>query len=360
MPYWRPYVSVARRRANALREMSKLRKEGRDVEPVAINGRTIALSFWGKAWCDHLESFSDFANRLPRGRTYARNGSVCHLAIKPSRIEAIVSGSELYDVTINIKKLKPTAWQAIKKQCTGQIGSMLELLQGKLSDQVMTIVANRDKGLFPQPGEIEFRCSCPDWADMCKHVAAVLYGVGNRLDSQPDKLFLLRDVDAEELITTPMVISGVGANTATDALANDQLSDLFGIDLDNEVDIPDTSPKQIKRSAKSRATTKTKSRKTRTVKPPVQAKRKQAVGSSSAKKVVAGTKPVEPLPRIRPTGRSIARLRKQLNLSVAEFAAQLGVAPASVYRWESTTERLSLQERPLRALARMHQQAKNK
>lgn len=99
---WSPYVPVAQRRANALCEMARLRKKGKDIQPVRIEGRILARSFWGKGWCDHLESFSDFENRLPRGRTYVRSGSVCHLDIQPGRIEAIVSGSELYNIHIDI------------------------------------------------------------------------------------------------------------------------------------------------------------------------------------------------------------------------------------------------------------------
>jgi uncharacterized Zn finger protein len=140
MAFWAPYVPVAERRARARREMNKLRKKGKDTQPIALEGRTIARSFWGKGWCDHLESFSDFANRLPRGRTYVRNGSVCHLEIRPGRIDAIVSGSELYNVTIEIQKLKAAIWQSIKTKCAGQIGSVLELLQGKLSTEVMRVV----------------------------------------------------------------------------------------------------------------------------------------------------------------------------------------------------------------------------
>jgi len=177
---WRPYVSVAQRRARAAREMNKLRKKGMNIEPIEIQDRNIAHTFWGKAWCKHLERFSDFANRLPRGRTYVRNGSVCHLAIKKGKIEAVVAGSELYNVDIRITALSSTQWKNVRKQCAGQIGSILELLQGELSSQVMGIVTDPAKGLFPQPGDIKLHCNCPDWADMCKHVAAVLYGVGAR------------------------------------------------------------------------------------------------------------------------------------------------------------------------------------
>src|SRR6202453_2822324 len=102
---FKPYVPVAQRRREAQRELEKLRKKGLVVQPVSINGRVIAKTFWGKAWCDNLESYSDYANRLPRGRTYARNGSVVHLEIQPGRIAARVSGSDLYSVEITIAAL---------------------------------------------------------------------------------------------------------------------------------------------------------------------------------------------------------------------------------------------------------------
>src|SRR5499427_9481258 len=230
---WPRYVPVAERRAKARREMDKLRKKGKDIQPVNLDGRTIARSFWGKGWCDHLESFSDYANRLPRGRTYVRNGSVCHLDIRPGRIEVIVSGSELYNIDIRIKELQAATWTSIKDKCSGHIGSMLELLQGKLSDQVMAIVTDRRHGLFPQPGEITLDCSCPDWAGMCKHVAAVLYGVGSRLDSQPELLFLLRDVDPQELIAKAGTALPVAkrAPSAAKVLAAGDLADVFGLDM---------------------------------------------------------------------------------------------------------------------------------
>src|SRR5215468_4190926 len=258
---WGRYVPVAERRAKARREMDKLRKKGKNILPVSIDGRTIARSFWGKGWCDHLESFADYANRLPRGRTYVRNGSVCHLDIRPGRIEAVVSGSELYQVVIRIKALKAATWTSIKDQCAGHIGSMLELLQGKLSDQVMAIVTNRQHGLFPLPGEMALDCSCPDGADMCKHVAAVLYGVGSRLDSWPELLFLLRDVDAQELIAAEMALPDTAASTAGDTLADDQLGAIFGIDLDTETAANPTLQTQAKKPPRAtRRVTATKTR----------------------------------------------------------------------------------------------------
>ncbi|NQU74900.1 MAG: helix-turn-helix domain-containing protein [Planctomycetes bacterium] len=343
MSFWGRYVPVAERRAKAKKKMEKLRKKGKDIQPVEIEGRTIARSFWGKGWCDHLESFSDYANRLPRGRTYVRNGSVCHLEIQPGRIEAMVTGSSLYKVSIGIKKLKPAAWKAIKKECSGQIGSMLELLQGKLSDQVMAVVTDRKDGLFPKPGEIELSCSCPDWAVMCKHVASALYGVGSRLDTRPELLFLLRDVDAQELIAAEMALPGAAAGVAGDALADDQVGAIFGIDFDADAQPgPATKPKGRPRSGGASKATPKKKAQTASV--------SRAVAETST-----GTRP-----RIRPTGRSVARLRRQLGLSVAQFAETLGVTPASVYRWESTQGRLKLQVRPLNALAALHQQAKAK
>jgi uncharacterized Zn finger protein len=248
MSWWsfRPYVSVAKRRANALREVKKLAKKGHKTSPVEIAGRAIALTFWGKAWCDNLESYSDFSNRLPRGRTYARNGSVVDLQIELGKVISLVSGSSLYRITIKIKPLAGGCWQTVKSQCGGQIGSMVELLQGKLSKSVMEIVTKRDGGMFPAPKEIEMSCSCPDYAGMCKHVAATLYGVGNRLDHQPELLFKLRQVDHLELIAQAAspVAKPKTANKKT--IAADQLAGVFGIELESP-----SAGKDMKPTAKS-------------------------------------------------------------------------------------------------------------
>lgn len=231
---WAPYVPVAERRRRAMKKMEALRKKGVDVQPVTIDGRKIAKSFWGEAWCEHLESFSDFENRLPRGRTYVRNGSVCHLAVAKGKIEAKVSGSELYSVKVAIKTLPGKKWQALKGRCGGQIGSLLELLQGRLSDHVMEVVTDRKQGLFPLPGEMSFGCSCPDWAGMCKHVAAVLYGVGARLDTKPELLFTLRGVNHEELIETDAekAVAAATSRGKSKRLAAADIGGVFGIDMD--------------------------------------------------------------------------------------------------------------------------------
>jgi uncharacterized Zn finger protein len=229
-----PYVPVAQRRRQAQRELENMRKKGLVVQPIKIDGRVIAKTFWGKAWCENLESYSDFENRLPRGRTYARNGSVVHLEIQPGRISAHVSGSELYSVEITISSLPDPHWKCVKGQCAGQIGSLVELLQGRLSKSVMDVVTQRGGGLFPKPAEIKMKCSCPDWAGMCKHVAAVMYGVGARLDDKPELLFVLRKVDHLELIAgvvdgTPVI--GPGKSRGKKTIAAGDLADVFGIEM---------------------------------------------------------------------------------------------------------------------------------
>lgn len=361
MSYWRRYVPVAQRRAKAIRQMEKLRKKGKDIQPVEIEGKTIARTFWGKGWCSHLESFSDYANRLPRGRTYVRNGSVCHLEVQPGRIEAMVAGSSLYKVAITIEKLKAPAWKAIKERCSGQIGSMLELLQGKLSDQVMTVVSDRQEGLFPKPGEMKFSCSCPDWAAMCKHVASALYGVGNRLDAEPELLFLLRGVDAQELIAAELALPSAEKGMAEDALADDDLGAIFGVDLDAD---PEPPKEEKEPASASKPKRQRESRKAAAKKKPAKPKAAEAESpkkpAAPKKKTAKSPSAEEALPRIRPTGKTVARLRKKLGLSAAQFAQELGVTPASVYRWESTAGPLKLQARPLKAIAKLHNAAKGK
>lgn len=234
---WKPYVPMGVRRANAMRKMEKLSKKGLVAQPVKIEGRKIANSFWGQAWCDHLAKFSDYENRLPRGRSYVRNGLVCHLEIAEGKVKAMVCGSELYNVDIRIKNLPGEKWRGVKSRCAGQIGSLLELLKGRLSDHVMSVVTDRDKGLFPLPGEMKFDCDCPDWADMCKHVAAVLYGIGARLDAKPELLFVLRGVDHEELISAEVGIDAVtatGEKSRHKRIEAEHLAEVFGIEMSQD------------------------------------------------------------------------------------------------------------------------------
>jgi uncharacterized Zn finger protein len=247
---FKPYVSVAKRRVNAKKQVEKLAKKGQAISPVQIDGRTIARTFWGKAWCDHLEAYSDFASRLPRGRTYVRNGSVVDLQINPGSISAMVAGSELYRVTIKIKPLHASKWSGIRESCSGKISSVIELLQGKISDHVMQIVTNRSTGLFPAPAEIEMDCSCPDWAGMCKHIAATLYGVGARLDSQPDLLFALRQVDHLDLVAQAAAIKNLGqATTGAKTINTADLGDVFGIEMNDLPQVPSVQKVVVARAA---------------------------------------------------------------------------------------------------------------
>ena len=231
---WRPHVPVAQRLAQAARQMEKLRKKGVKIQPVVIAGREIARTFWGKAWCEHLEQFSDFENRLPRGRTYVRNGSVCHLEVREGKIAAKVSGSSVYDVKLTVRTLPPTKWRSLKERCAGRVGSLLELLQGRLSHRVMEVVTDRERGLFPLPKEISLDCSCPDWAGMCKHVAGALYGVGARLDEKPELLFLLRGVNHEELVGSAQagsVIARGKKGGKHKKLSDGNLEEVFGVEF---------------------------------------------------------------------------------------------------------------------------------
>lgn len=232
---FRPYVPVAQRRLQAQKTAKKMAGQGRVLAPVQIAGRAIATTFWGQAWCKNLEAYSDFANRLPRGRTYVRNGSVIDLQIAAGKITALVQGSALYTITIKIAPLAAKRWRAFKERCAGRVTSLLDLLQGRLSKEILADLTAHGTGLFPAPPEIDLGCSCPDWADMCKHVAAVLYGVGARLDREPALFFTLRGVDQQELVTAASAAATAdltGAGPADAPLADADLAEIFGVELD--------------------------------------------------------------------------------------------------------------------------------
>src|SRR5438552_7200267 len=224
---WPRYVPVAERRAKAAQELAKRMKKGQRATPIAIEGRTIAASFWGKAWCGNLESYSDFANRLPRGRTYVRNGSVIDLRIAEGRVDALVAGTSLYEVRIEIDKLSKSHAKRLTRQCRGQIDSAVALLQGQMPQSLLDAFADRGSGLFPAPKEIDLFCSCPDAAVMCKHVAAVLYGVGARFDKAPETFFTLRSVPLDDLVA-----KSVPQRAGKQEIADSALESIFGIELD--------------------------------------------------------------------------------------------------------------------------------
>lgn len=305
------YISVAERKQQALKKMKTLQQSGAQLKPVAPASTRglIANSFWGKAWCKHLEAFSDYAYRLPRGRSYIRHSAVIDLQIQPQTITALVNGSELYELTIAIDLLPATKWTAIKSRCRGQIGSLIELLQGKFSNQIMSLVTDSGNGLFPQPNEIHFNCNCPDWADMCKHIAAALYGVGVRLDQSPELLFTLRGVDHGELIALDSDLNDLtkASSRHRRTLQADSLNAVFGIELDNH-DSPDE----------------------------------------------AATKPTDTKP-FTPTPARIRRLRRQLDLSMAAFAREIGVSATTIRNWEKKVGPLKLQTKSVKQLKRLQQ-----
>lgn len=231
---WAPYVSVAQRRAEAARETKKLSKIGRELKPVRIESRTIAHSFWGASWCENLERYADWSNRMPRGRTYARNGSILDLQIESGEIKGLVSGSSLYKVEIKIGKVAEGRWKQIRKECAKQVTSLIDLMRGRLPEGVLKRLSDPKTGLFPEPKELKVKCSCPDYAYMCKHAAAVLYGVGHRLDDDPELFFTMRGVDQSELVSDAITTQkaddtlGIEGEVAFD---NDELESIFGIDL---------------------------------------------------------------------------------------------------------------------------------
>ncbi|CAA6676657.1 MULTISPECIES: helix-turn-helix domain-containing protein [unclassified Lentimonas] len=309
--------TVAELRAQAEKKIRTLKVSGLKPEPVPAGSRNgaIAKSFWGKAWCKNLEAYSDYEYRLPRGRSYVRNGAVVDLKIEPQKVFARVNGSELYELTVTIDPLAPEKWAALKAKCQGQIGSLIELLQGKFSKEIMSLVADKESGLFPAPGEIHFNCNCPDWADMCKHVAAALYGVGVRLDESPELLFKLRGVDHTELIVIDEAVSDLtktGSSRRRRSLDNDALGDVFGIDLEDDPPAPRRPSKK------------------------------------------AASKAKQPKP-YSPTAAKVRKLRKQLGLSKAAFAREVGVTAPTISNWEKKTGVLKLKPDALEQLTRLHQ-----
>lgn len=306
--FWKPYVPVAKRRAQAARTLTRAMKSGQDLQPVAIQGRAIARTFWGKAWCDNLEAYSDYENRLPRGRTYVRNGAVLDLRIEPGKVRAQVAGSSLYQIEIGIAAVPAAHWQSLVRECTGSIASLVELLQGRFSEAVMQRICEPGSGLFPAPRDIGLACSCPDWASMCKHVAAVLYGVGARLDKSPDLLFTLRQVDASELVTQAVQapIKAAKASATARLLDDQELADVFGIEL--AASEPPAKKQAKRRQAKalppaaapaSAKASKKKSTVAGASKQRTGVKRKTATSTKVKAPAVAPTRQTNPAPRKR-------------------------------------------------------------
>ncbi len=192
--------SVAEQRREAEKRLEKLRKKQPDMDPLRIEGTKIAKTWWGISWCKNLERYADYENRIGRGRSYVKNGLVLDLRIIEGKISALVSGSSLYKIEITIDKLPAKKWNAVVSRCAKRIDSIAALAEGKFPEEFAEIFMQQGDGLFPSPKEIRMNCDCPDWAGMCKHIAAALYGVGAKLDTEPLLFFTLRGIDPAELI----------------------------------------------------------------------------------------------------------------------------------------------------------------
>jgi uncharacterized Zn finger protein/DNA-binding transcriptional regulator YiaG len=320
-----PYVSVAQKKARAENLARRLQKERPDLRPVCPQGRTIAASFWGKAWCRHLRTYADHVNRIGRGRSYVLNSAVCHLEVTSGRLEALVAGSQghPYKVAVTVQPVGQSQWQAITEACAGRVGSMLDLLSGRFPKEIMARVSDPETGLFPKLGELKFACSCPDWAQMCKHVAAVLYALGHRLDEEPELLFTLRGVDPGELANL-QALGQVADAGAPAEISAESLSAMLGIELDLGTGKP---PSRRKASPPPKAASS----------PPKATPQRPAAPRAKVARA-SGRRPAAPPAFANPErlkGREIAALRKKMKLTVAEFAAALGSAQISVVRWEA-------------------------
>lgn len=235
------YVTVAEKRQKAQKSVEKLRKKNPNICPVIIAGTKLTKTWWGKSWNDNLESYSDFANRIGRGRSYVRHGAVLDLKITQGEIKALVQGSvsKPYQVTISILPLPSATWQRITKNCAGKIDSLQELIVGKFPKALSEVFIAKGKGLFPASKEIKLQCSCPDGATMCKHIAAVLYGVGARLDDDPTLFFILRNVKVDELISeaisqkTETLLKKSTAKSRR-IIEDTDIADMFGIEMETK------------------------------------------------------------------------------------------------------------------------------
>ncbi len=292
MSYWGfpRYVSVGEKKQRARRKLEQLKKKNKKIKPIIIEGRTLANTWWGKSWNKNLEGYADYSNRIARGRSYVRCGSVLDLQISEGKVKSLVQGSESspYSVVIKIKALEKSIWRKIKDVCEGKLDSLQELLVGKFPKALGEIFTAHGDGLFPAPKEIDFDCSCPDWADMCKHVAATLYGIGTRLDEDPNLFFALRKIEINDLITetvrdkTEKLLTK--AKKKSRRIIKDQdLSSVFGIELDN-VSKP---VKKVKVSRKSKIQ-KTKNTSVKAKKTPTK-KRAKSDSKTGAKKAATKT-----------------------------------------------------------------------
>lgn len=384
--YYPPYVSVAEKKARNEKMYAKLVRKNPGLKPVFLDGSAIARTFWGKAWCSNVESYQDYSNRLPRGRSYVRSNAVLDLRITRGQVNALVAGSSSkpYSVSVRIAELPEDKWAALKAECTGRISSLISLIQGKLPDEILEKFCHRDTGLFPSPAEIHTSCSCPDSAGLCKHLAAVFYAIGSRLDEMPELFFTLRGIDPAGLIGSGLVDSLTsGANPE---IASENIGNIFGIEFDAPDEHPapvpaekpepvknatpqslpvscEWTPDQIRAFRKSAGLTqkdfgKLLDTSNTTIcfwekgwsKVPLGVRKKldQLKAKLSSDKeipdkapaAVPGTKAHAPARKSVWSARKVKMLRKQSGLSKFEFGKLVGVSDQTVSNWESGKSRI--------------------
>ena len=292
MAYWGfpRYVPVAEKRAKAQKKLAALQKKNKNIHPVCLQGSTLARSWWGKAWNQNLERYADYSNRIGRGRSYVRQGAVLDLRIAHAEIRSLVQGSRAkpYNVSIKIKPMDSDLWQSIQHTCQGRLGSLSDLLAGTLPKDLEVLFTAKGTGLFPAPKQIAFTCSCPDWASMCKHVAATLYGVGARLDENPLLFFTLRGIDVDSLISEVVAAKSMemikkSRKKTSRVMEDSDLSEVFGIEVEEVLGRPPAREKALpqKRQAGKPAKAGTKSAKAGT----------KSAKAFTPKRVGAGTSP---------------------------------------------------------------------
>jgi uncharacterized Zn finger protein len=267
MSYWRypRYVSVAEKKAKAARKLKQLRKKNPAIRPITLEGQAIAKTWWGKSWNLNLERYADYSNRIGRGRSYVRHDAVLDLQISAGQVKSLVQGSRAkpYTVTIKIKGITKEIWKNMKAACAGKLDSLPELLRGKFPKAIGEVFTAQGRGLFPSPQEIDFDCSCPDWAYMCKHVAATLYGIGTRLDDNAGLFFKLRKVKIDDLIQQTLKDQSYkllekAEKMSSGKIAESDLSGMFGIDMEEtiDLDLPAATKKASGAGKKSRKASK--------------------------------------------------------------------------------------------------------
>lgn len=296
--YYPPYVTVAERNKKAQRKLQGLRRKQPDIQPIIIEGKGLAKTWWGKAWNANLERYADFSNRIGRGRSYVRNGFVLDLKIGKGSIDALVMGTDPqpYSVRIKIAALSKKKQSTIKKQSKDKLDSLQALLDGGFPRELESIFTAKDTGLFPAPKEIRLSCSCPDWAVLCKHVAAALYGVGARLDEDPSLFFSLRGVTVDNLIGRALrqrkkeLLGAASKKKKSSRIIEDDdagLAALFDIDMAN-AEAPASAAKSTRKKTTGKGTRKA-AKKAPIKKPARKAVKKKAIKTirkAAAKKTV--------------------------------------------------------------------------